>query len=335
MDTTGMKKRETMAAETIQTSYQKVLPFDGGNRFLKWMDASGRVRAIPSYIKDLEPWEDAQHDEDSVVIDCEGQRFAVGQVAKDLGGMPTFEGDKCQEAWRLLLAAITPEGNCNNVHIGKLTIVLPDSRKQTAIDSIFQIQGEKEMVRNGRRITCRVDQIEAIDETVPAFTYAVDKGIFLYKRTNGILDLGGGTGIGRLFSPNGTIIREADVIVPGSYDLARLIAAAMMPQLGHTADLSLIMDGIAQGSFLYGTSGISFQTIFPKMLDRWLGNIRSHLKVHWGRWIPDIGEVLIVGGSAPLARPIEVDTQGRFKIAVNPDYPNFSQIISLLGLAGL
>ena len=99
-----------------------------------------------------------------------------------------------------------------------------------------------------------------------------------------------------------------------------------MPTTGQTQDLSLIMDAIANGSFLIGTSGISFAHLFEKCRGEWIEEIRAKLRVTWGFKFAEIGEVLIIGGSAPLAAPIEESTKGRFRVAPN------SQEISIRGM---
>jgi hypothetical protein len=67
-------------------------------------------------------------------------------------------------------------------------------------------------------------------------------------------------------------------------------------------------------------------TCFPKCRDAWLEEIRATLRTAWSQYFNEVGEVLIIGGSAPLAKPIEESTKGRFKVAPNP------QTISLLGM---
>jgi hypothetical protein len=146
------------------------------------------------------------------------------------------------------------------------------------------------------------------------------------KSINGIVDLGGGTAIARLYSPSGSVMRELDLNVPGTYDLARRINAALMPTTGQTQDLSLIMDAIKDNSFVIGTSGISFAHLFEKCRSGWIEEIRAKLRVTWGHKFAEIGEVLIIGGSAPLAAPIEEATKGRFRVAPNP------QEISIRGM---
>jgi hypothetical protein len=325
--TISLPKPQHSLGSSQSAHIRKRLPFDGGNRFIKWIAPQGQVRIIPSFIRELEDWEDANWDDKSVVITYEGYRFAIGEVADALGGKPVFSEDKCRWAEVLALCALEPNPGCNSVLVETMPIALPDTRNKQAVEDIKRVEGIKEFVRNGQRIVATVRAVQPVNETEPAFHYALSQGAFRYPDgINGMLDLGGGTGIGRLYAPNKTLIRAADVILPGTYQLAGSIAAALTPQLGYSANLPLIMDAIADGSFQYGTTGIDFTKIFQKSCTAWISNIRTKIKTAWVQQLNDLNEVLIIGGSAHLAEPLCEATKGRFKIAQHP------QVISLFGM---
>ena len=215
-----------------------------------------------------------------------------------------------------------------------MPVALPDSRKKDAVAHIREIEGTRDFRRNGIDIVATVRKVVPVDETRPAYRYAIAKGLFNYpKKINGILDLGGGTGIGRLYAPNGTMDRSADVILPGTFQLAAKIAAALTPQLGYSPKLPLIMDGIADGSYELGTTQTNFKPIFQKCRADWINDIRARLKTAWINQLNSLAEVLIIGGSAPLAQPLTEATKGRFKVAHHPQIPQFPQLISLYGMA--
>ncbi|NJK28179.1 MAG: hypothetical protein HC925_06340 [Coleofasciculaceae cyanobacterium SM2_3_26] len=60
------------------------------------------------------------------------------------------------------------------------------------------------------------------------------------------------------------------------------------------------------------------QTSSIEYVARWLAEIRNKLRIGWAHWLPELGEVAIVGGSAPLAEDLVEQTQGRFKIPEDP-----------------
>lgn len=311
---------------------RKCLPFDGGNRFIKWINPWNRPVILPSCLKELESWEDAEWNERSILIELEGRRYLIGELAQLMGGTPVFSQDKCELAEILGLVAIEPNPGTNNVLIERMAIALPDSRNAQAVQALKRLEGVREFKRNGELIVANVRKVDPVDECRPAYQFAIAKGMFADpKRVNGVLDLGGGTGIARLFA--GSPIRDADCILPGTFQLANRIAAAITPQIGYSPDLGLIMDGIADGSYQIGTTGFDFEDIFTKCKGDWIAEIRSRLKVSWVKYLPTLAEVLIIGGSAWLAEDLQIATKGRFKIALHPSVPNFSQLISLLGMA--
>ena len=303
--------------------------FDGGNRSIQWLDPAGNIRQLPSFIKSIADWEDVEPDENSLVIEFENETFAIGQVAKDMGGIPVFQADKIELARRLVLAALEPNSGNDALRVERLLIALPNSRNaSTAL--LKAIEGTYEFTRNGQAIVATVRKVEPIDETKAAYVYAMQQGLFLSrKQINGVLDLGGGTSIARLYSVSGSLMREADVILPGTFDLARKIASRINRDLPTSADLSLVMDAIERGDYCYGTTGYSFAPAFESARAEWLDNIRGEIKTRWGQWLANLGEVLIIGGSAPIALPLQEATKQRFKIAPN------SQTISIVGMGAL
>jgi hypothetical protein len=310
-----------------------IAALDAGNRTTQWIDPKGNVRTIPSFVKILEPWEDAEPCENSVLVELfdkhghPGSRFIVGAEAQALGGKPAFEFDKIQLAKYLMFAVLEPNIGQNTLIIECLRVALPDSRHKENVKQLGELANTYEFLRNGERVYATVRSVQPVDETRPAYRYARASGLFKsLKSLNGVLDLGGGTAIARLYSPSGSVMRELDLNVPGTYDLARRINAALLPVTGQTQDLSLIMDGIKDQTFAIGTSGISFAHLFEKCRNSWLEEIRAKLRVTWGTKFAEIGEVLIIGGSAPLAAPIEEATKGRFRVAPEP------QTISIRGM---
>jgi hypothetical protein len=305
-----------------------LIVFDGGNRTLQWIDPWGEIHTIPSFIKVIDPsWEDVEPDDRSIIIESEGETFVVGQLAKEMKGIPVFQDDKVKLASRLVLIALQPNQNLNTLHVERLLMALPNARNQEDVSYLKAIEGTRTFIRNGQVITANISRIEPIDETKAAYTYAMQQGLYMSKRNpNGVLDLGGGTSILRLYSVSGALMREADLILPGTYDLARRIAARITRDLPISPDLSLIMDGIEAGNYEIGTTGYCFQAAFESARHEWLNEIRGQIRTRWTQWLATLGEVIIIGGSAPLATPLEKATRGRFKIIPNP------QSISIRGM---
>lgn len=305
-------------AQTVQT-----IVCDPGNRFTKWLDGQ-TPRIIPSYCKALSDWEDAEPDTNSYVIQVSGKRYAVGKLAQELGGEPAFETGKADLAHLLVLPAIA---NNSPARIEQLIIPTPDSRNRAVIQQLKKLENTLDFTLNGVDQIVSIRQVKTVDECRGAFTLARTQKYWKYPdRTNGILDCGGGTAIARLFTPNGVLIREADVVLPGTFGLAQKLGAALLPVVGSTPDLGLIMDAIATGSYTYGCTGIDFLNQFQSVRDAWISDVRNKLKVAWTQHLANLGEVLMVGGSAPLLEPLAESSKGRFRLAPKP------QFFSLFGL---
>jgi hypothetical protein len=82
------------------------------------------------------------------------------------------------------------------------------------------------------------------------------------------------------------------------------------------------MDAIALGDCLYSTDKINFEQIYQSACERWVESARSEIRSKWAKHLPQLGEVLIVGGSANLAAPICEASGDRFKIAPEPQLFN-------------
>ncbi len=310
-----------------------IAALDAGNRTTQWIDPQNIVRTIPSCIKMLEDWEEASPDSQSIlieVLDNSGnikERFIIGTEAQRQKGVSAFTGNKCEMAKHLIYAALEPLPGTNTVIFDYLRVALPDARNAENVGLLKGLADTYYFRRNGETIHASVREVEPVDETRPAYRFACAKNLYKsLKYINGVLDLGGGTGIGRLYSPSGNVMRQADVIVPGTFQLAKKIDSALMPTTNQSQDLAQIMDAIADGSYQVGVSGANFVHLFQKCRDAWLEEIRAALRTAWGQYFDLVGEILMIGGSAPLAAPIEEATKGRFRVAPN------SQEISIRGM---
>jgi hypothetical protein len=327
---------QTLEAEQQTLNSGLQVAVDVGNRVIKYCTANGVVKILPSWHKDLEEWDTPIPDKNSVVLRylqgdnsaLIGQSWAVGVVAQDLGGMPTFESEKALLAPKLVLAMIDRWPGVRHVTVNYVACSLPNDLQLDKVEAMVEgLTGTHHLIRNGETMSIEIRDVEVQPETLGAYKWALSQKLFKYARVNGILDLGGKTGIGQLYTKNGTLIRESRVLVEGTYRLAQLVSRHPgLIRQDTMPNLSLIMDAIADGSLTYGTTGISFADKFPQYVSQWLSDIRNKLKIGWAQWLPELGEVVVVGGSAPLATALMEQTQGRFKIAEQP------QVCSVMGM---
>jgi hypothetical protein len=103
--------------------------------------------------------------------------------------------------------------------------------------------------------------------------------------------------------------------------LAQRLAAAILPKVGNTANAGMIMDSIATGDYRYGNTEIDFSREFVAVRDGWVSDIRAKLKANWAPYLPSLGELLIIGGSANLLEPMCSVSKGALRL---PPSLNFS-----------
>jgi hypothetical protein len=324
-------------ASTHNAQIRHTVVFDGGNRFIKWIDPLGNVQCIASCLKECSEyqWKRLKPDAQSVLLEVDGKRYVIGRLAQELGGEPTFQKDKCELAEILALVAIQPNPGQSAVHIKKLVVALPNTLNDDDVAAVQRISNHpltKQFRRNGEFITYTVDEVTPADETEPAFLYAQSQGFFSFPEAkNAIMDIGGGTCISRIYTPNGTMIHDAEVILPGTKALAQQIAVELKELYGldYSPSLPNIMDAIQRGDCLYGTDRLDFSELFEQACNQWVEAVRSEIRSKWASHLPELGEVLIVGGSADIAQPICQSSGDRFKIAPQP------QIFNIIAMANM
>jgi hypothetical protein len=205
------------------------------------------VRSIPSYVKELADWEEGASDANSYEIGFDGKRYLVGRLAQLMGGAPAFESGKADLAHLLVLPALAWD---SQERIERLVIPTPDSRNLQTIAKLKEFETTIEFSVNGHDCLSTIRSVVAIDECRGAYDLALGRQMWRYSNNpNSVLDIGGGTAIARLFAPGGALLRDADIVLPGTSHLAQRLAAAILPKAGSTADAGSLMDSIAIGDY--------------------------------------------------------------------------------------
>jgi hypothetical protein len=253
---------------------RQVLPFDGGNRFIKWVDTSNQVRMIPSCIKEVSAtqWKRVKPDAQTITIEVDGKRYLIGKQAQELCGEPVFNRNKCELAEIIALVAIEPNPGADYVHIANFAIALPSDTNESDIEALKKLENypnAREFKRNGQHVCYTIAHVQPVNETEPAFLFAFQKGLFAFKENpNAVWDIGGGTSIARIYLPSGLMIQDAEIILPGTKELAQQIASEMQAvfKLSYSPALPDIMDAIARGDYLYSTAKLDFSPIYKEGL---------------------------------------------------------------------
>ena len=314
---------------TTRTAIRQEILVNPGNRYIEYVSVNDQMVRLPSVIRDFDAsWEDVPSPStDTAIIERDGRIYAIGQAAKTMHGKAAFDKGKLSMMFDSVFAALEPSYGQSILRVENLKIAVPDTRNSEAIAESKKLQGTFEYTRNGQALITTVAKVTLIEEATAAYNYGVKTDLYQWlDAINGVIDFGGGTSSGRLYSPDGLMLREASITLPGTNALAQSIQARLLKETGTSADLSAIMDGIESGSYQIGRNGASFVTHLASTRDLWLDDIRSKASAQWQPYLNDLGEVLLVGGSASLAASLEERTKGRFKVAPNP------QDITILGM---
>jgi len=134
----------------------------------------------------------------------------VGCLAQLMGGLPAFEGGKADLAHLLILPALASD---SPQRIEKLVIPTPDSRNQQTIAKLKELETTIEFSVNGHDCLTTIRSLVAVDECRGAYDLALGRSMWRYPNNpNGVLDIGGGTAIARLFAPGGALLGDADIV---------------------------------------------------------------------------------------------------------------------------
>lgn len=300
-----------------------LLAYDGGNRGVKGGYGDKRV-IYPSYQTVKKTFQDIDLKKippNSWVIEDGSITYLVGNVAAQFQAIPTYQQNKWEISKPLfygLLGALKLSGD---LKIKTLRLATPDTQDASQVERLLSLKGSHHVVINGKALTVRVGAVQIFDEGVPAWVNACQSNVWQFpKALNGILDLGGGTAIARLVTAQGAVVRQSELILPGTFELANKIGS----YLGVNCVGPLILDAIENQTYML-PSGVNFKAQFLGARDEWLTTIRAELKSRWASFAGQYGQVLVVGGSAPLAIDL-VSSSSRYLMAENP------QMFALEGL---
>ena len=298
-----------------------VVSFDLGNRKVAITDGT-QIIAFPSYCMARFARQDIDYshadylEHRSFGVDIGARRFIVGKGAGDLGAQPTFGGDKWGLAEQFLFAALSTLGLPQGTHIQALRCSVPDDQSPTQRAPFERLAGREHTFQvNGQEHTLFIERVQIVAEGKMAWYRAIKEGLLPYPHMpNGILDLGGGTAIARIISPNGTIDRAHEkVLQGGTSQLAAMIAAEM----GLNNIEGFILDAIANGSF--SVHAHNFKPIYDGLLPQWVNGIKGEMRKSWNAINDRYGHILVVGGSANIFRPF-VEDNPRYIVAPNPQF---------------
>ncbi|MFH7241822.1 MAG: hypothetical protein ACHWZW_03125 [Spirulina sp.] len=322
----------------------EVVCVDAGNGYFKMATAGGQVSFIAS-VKRLSELEvaDARPDAESVLVTLQGETYAFGNLARDLGGRSLFEAGKVEHTPIAVAAALALAG----VRSGAVTVrlLVPDSSKVQWQEVASQIGNavadfHARLFQRGFERFQPTASVELVTEGYPVWSWAMETGqvpqsLSGYPLT-GVIDAGTGDLTCSVWSKSGTIIRSAgksgqvSFVAPAMKELAGAIASGFAHRVrGHTPDRASILDIIrVQGGnapedrrYIYEQSGEAhdFTGLVEEVVRQWNRDLLHQLtQDNWASVWGQLGMVYIVGGASGLLAPLEKATGGRFQVVRLP-----------------
>lgn len=311
---------------------------DSGNRYTKAFIPGYGLHVVPSYLYALKSRDGLPVASQSFCIRYEsGDKpslrgaMALGAIAADFGAHPIFAGEKDTYFPEMALCAIAGIVQSGTVSVGELILCLPDDNPQTIAEISNSLRGYHQIATPTGYVALQIKRVTVETEGIAAYRHLKSQAFYLANdRINGILDIGGGNSSGLLFSPSGAPIWESRKVLSGLIELARKIASSEslrgIERGGNSPKIQLILDGIENGSFIYGTTGKSFHADYLSAFPVWLKALKDEIRLQWGQWLPSIAEIAIIGGGASLMGDLVESSKNRFKIATD------SQLITVKGM---
>jgi hypothetical protein len=302
---------------------------DPGNRYLKFLSPSGQSRQILScvaQIKGTAPGGTADSPVISLRENGEAKAFVIGRLAPNYQGLKTFEHQKAELAKYLLLAALPPQ---SNTYITNLAIAIPAMMSKQHQRLLLNLAGCHDYIHNSVSCLATIENVKLIPETVGAYLQGRHSGLYQNPSyNNGVLNIGGLNVSGSIFTPSGDRLEAFELLDEnGTAALADLIAThpSVRSQSHISIEPSKIMDAIESGKYQVRNTA-DFRSVFEECRAEWQSRIVATIRRRWASQASELGQVLIVGGSAPLFLDYQAKTSGRF--LVTPDPQNFA----LLGM---
>lgn len=312
---------------------------DIGNGFLKINDGRTPPWSTPSWYAEVPPGSQfrdldlySQHIRylDGDRPDLKGKEWLIGPAAKSQTRLfqRAVDAGKIDIGLQLVLGCVRPPQEMiesGTLFIQKLVTSLPDARRDA--DTLETKLGTRHIVElEGFKVAIGWGKVEVKEEGWGAYNYAVRRGLLRQGIGNATIDIGCGTAIVSYWDENGNLNYDARQPFDKGVDtLVQLIRAdyRFKQRFGSDPKLHLILQGIEQGTYQYGTVG-SFKDIFEEKRKQWIVDVLKSAISVLKPWKDELDKILFVGGGAPLAEGIV--TNNKCLVCSNP------QLANVLGL---
>lgn len=323
-----MVSKTPKTQQSAASRSELVLSIDPGNGWIKFVGADGKRWCIPGSVKRLKGRERGTPDDQSVLLDFQGERYSVGNVADQIGGERLFELGKAEYGYLAIAAAIAISTPPTDKHL-KLRVLVPDADRDEwakfGAELPLKLASFSAQLVGQEASIYLLDSVEVdlVSEGFPVWQFAQARNLIppeYQRRLMGVLDAGTGDLTCTLFTETGEIVRDrgASFSMASMNRLVSELASILEESVsGYSPDRSVLMQAINDGTYQYQTVAgmVDFSDQWAALTQEWRKALMKRLQrdrwaEHWAR----LGMVFIVGGAAPLLKPIEEATNGRFKV---------------------
>lgn len=262
----------------------------------------------------------------------ENTSWIIGEMARlSRQGQPLYRYRKEDEALRVVLAIASKLTGEEEARLSPLTILHHTPTAEVEEHYRNVLVGDHEVIGNGvrRKFSIQADDIRLVREGDGSYYWALAKQIINPEKLVFVYDLGGKTANiaayqgGELIEGSRFTLRRG-----GTYDLADMIAQDprfLDLMRGETAKIDKIMQGLADGSFMYG-SKFSFKDLIEYHETEWLCGILAETEQQLDAWFDDMEIQLFTGGGGFRAERAKAFMDN---IIICPDHAT----ANLLGIA--
>jgi hypothetical protein len=317
---TKAKKQRAISMEPLR------LFLDFGNHSLKYIyEGDTKPKSIRAWRFDqFGEFKSRRHvgTEQSPVVCTKGNIYFFGDEARLQGEVvENVKGNKADQVCPGFLAAIDSRVHGKQL---KITMTVPNLElfEATALaDTRKKLLGSWDIIRNGEEISFTVIDLEVEQEGLGSFYMAKDQGL-LKEGLTLLIDLGCGTAISAIFNAEGKAIKQKTLEDVGMIDLCKRIADGLSDRLTETPKERLIMQGIEDGTYSYGTTGVDFTDLFEQNSKVWLKRIMDTFISEYSSVRSEIRNILVTGGTSLVATAINPKL-------IRVDSPIFANILGL------
>lgn len=232
----------------------------------------------------------------------ENTSWIVGEMARlSRNGQPLYRYRKEDEALRVVLAIASKLTGEEEARLAPLTILHHTPTPEIEEQYRKILVGDHEIIGNGvrRKFSILPEDIRLVREGDGSYYWGLHKGVITTEQLVFVYDLGGKTANiaayqgGELIDGSRFTLRRG-----GTYDLADMIAQDprfLGLMQGETAKIDKIMQGLAEGTFMYG-SKFSFKDFVEYHEREWLSGILAETLQQLDAWYDDMDVQLFTGG---------------------------------------